>query len=174
MSQKEAQIFDSLLPEHRQRRHQVHAICQDYERSPSKGHLKKLKQIFRSVGDKVFIEKGFYCDYGDKITIGHEVYFNINCTLLDGGEITIGDHVKIGPNVQIITVNHPIDKIQRRENISLVSDIHIGNDVWIGAGAIILPGVTIADEVVIGAGSVVTKSLHTKGVYAGNPARRVK
>ncbi|MDQ7048321.1 MAG: DapH/DapD/GlmU-related protein [Enterobacterales bacterium] len=79
----------------------------------------------------------------------------------------------MGPNVQIITVNHPLDKIQRRENKNLVSDIHIGNDVWIGAGVIILPGVSIADEVVIGAGSVVTKNLDTKGVYVGNPARKV-
>ena len=173
MSKQAPRIFDSLLPEYRQQRHKVHEICLQYDRSPSKGHLKKLKQIFQSVGDNVFIEKGFYCDYGDKISIGNDVYININCTLLDGGNITIGDHVKIASGVQILTVNHPIDADERRKNTSLVSDVVIGNDVWIGAGAIILPGVSIGDSVVVGAGSVVTKDLQQNCVYVGNPTRKI-
>jgi len=173
LTEKHRRVFDSLLSEHRQRRHHVHDICLKYERSPSKGNLKNIKKLFFSIGENVFIEKGFYCDYGDKISIGNDVYFNINCTLLDGGKIIIGDHCKIASGVQILTVNHPKDATERRKNTSLVSDVIIGDDVWIGAGAIILPGVTIADSVVVGAGSVVTKDLQANGVYVGNPARKL-
>jgi maltose O-acetyltransferase len=169
-----AKVFDSLSTKNRQQRNAMHDLCRQYNRAPSKGHLKKLKQVFQRYGKDVFIEQGFYCDYGDKISLGERVYFNINCTLLDGGNIVIGDDVLVGPNVQILTVNHPMASKERLNKTNLVKDVLIGNNVWIGAGVIILPGVSIGDGTVIGAGSVVSKSLDGYSLYLGNPAIKIK
>ena len=165
--------FDSLSSELREKRNAVHDLCRQFERAPSKGNLKKLKHIFNRYGDELIIEKGFYCDYGDKISFGDRVYINVNCLFLDGGNIKIGDDALIGPNVQVITVNHPIRPEERLTKKSVVKNITIGNNVWIGAGAIILPGVDIADGAVIAAGSVVTKKVESNSVYAGNPAVKI-
>ena len=166
--------FDSLSSKSREHRNSVHDLCRQYNRAPSKGHLAKLKNIFNSYGDSLIIEQGFYCDYGNKISFGDRVYLNINCTLLDGGNIYIGDDALIGPNVQILTINHPLPSKQRLNKTNLAKDVSIGNNVWIGAGAIILPGVNIADDVVVGAGSVVTKDLSNNCLYAGNPAVKIR
>ena len=163
--------FDSLLLENREQRNKAHELCRQFNRAPSKGHLKKLKVIFKHAGEMLIIEQGFHCDYGDKISFGDRVYLNINCTLLDGGEIEIGDDVLIGPNVQILTVNHPMNSAERLERKNLTSNVSIGNNVWIGAGAIILPGVSIGEGVVIAAGSVVTKSVEPYYLVTGNPAK---
>ena len=168
------EIFDSLSSQNRERRSQVHDICRLFSRSPSKGNLSKLKTLFAHVGNDLFVEQGFYCDYGNKINLGDRVYINVNCTMLDGGEIKIGDDVLIGPNVQILTVNHPTSPSERLRKISLIENVSIGNNVWIGAGAIILPGVTIDNNVVVGAGSVVTKDLPANCLYVGNPADKVR
>lgn len=169
-----SESFNSLTTEHIQRRHQVHEICRQFNRSPSKGNLARLKSLFSQVGKEVFIEAGFYCDYGDKIFLGHRVYFNINCTLLDGGRIRIGDDCLIGPNVQILTINHTLTPVERLKKINFARDIDIGNNVWIGAGAIILPGVSIGSGSVIGAGSVVTRDVADNCLYAGNPAGEIR
>lgn len=166
--------FDSLSSENREHRNSVHDLCRQFNRAPSKGHLKKLKQAFHSFGENLIIEQGFHCDYGHKISFGDRVYLNINCTLLDGGKIEIGNDALIGPNVQILTVNHPMSSKQRLNKTNLVKDVFIGNNVWIGAGAIILPGVSIADGAVIGAGSVVTKDVDEYCLWAGNPAVKVR
>ncbi len=165
--------FDSLTKERIQQRHKVHEICRQFSRSPSRGNLIRLKELFLSCGEGVFIEQGFYCDYGDKISIGQRSYLNMNCTLLDGGLISIGDDCLIGPNVQILTINHDTSPQKRLSKKSYAEDIHIGNNVWIGAGVIILPGVNISEDVVIGAGSVVTKAVQKKCLYAGNPAKKI-
>ena len=165
--------FESLSSENRERRSQVHDICRLFSRSPSKGNLAKLKKLFASVGSELFVEQGFYCDYGNKISIGDRVYININCTLLDGGEISIGDDVLIGPNVQILTVNHPTSPSERLTKTSSIENVSIGSNVWIGAGAIILPGVSIGEGSVVGAGSVVTKSVSTNTLLVGNPAAKI-
>lgn len=162
--------FNSLKPELIQKRNQVHDICRGFSRSPSKGNLKRLKHIFSHCGDGVFIEQGFYCDYGDKISIGNSCYFNINCTLLDGANIIFGNDCLIGPNVQILTINHALNPSERLKKDNFASDVIIGNNVWIGAGTIILPGVIINDGAVIGAGSVVTKNIEANSLYVGNPA----
>ncbi|MDH5433341.1 MAG: sugar O-acetyltransferase [Gammaproteobacteria bacterium] len=163
--------FDSLKPELIKQRKAVHQVCRNYRNQPDSTNFKKLKSLFSACGQKVFIEPGFYCDYGDKITIGHNVFFNINATLLDGGKIAIGDDCLIGPNVQILTINHATNPTERLKKENFADDVLIGNNVWIGAGAIILPGVTIADGCVIAAGSVVTKSTEANSLYAGNPAK---
>lgn len=167
-------IFNSLTPELIQRRNQVHDICRQFSRSPSRGNLLRLKSMFASYGDEVFIEQGFYCDYGDKISLGNRVYLNVNCTLLDGGLITLGDDCLIGPNVQILTINHAVSPKERLDKKNFAEDVTIADNVWIGAGAIILPGVIISDNAVIGAGSVVNKDVPTNCLYAGNPAKKIR
>ncbi len=166
--------LDSLSVENREQRNKVHDLCRQYNRSPSKGHLKKLKQAFLLCGKDVFIEAGFFCDYANKISFADRVFVNANCTFLDGGNINIGNDVLIGPNVQILTVNHPVSSTERLKKTNLIEDVIIGNNVWIGAGAIILPGITISEGAVIGAGSVVTKNVEKYSLYAGNPAVKIR
>jgi maltose O-acetyltransferase len=166
--------FDSLSPQLIQQRQQTHEQCRQFSRSPSKGNLKRLKQLFSHCGQQVFIEAGFHCDYGDTISLGDRVFININCTILDAGEVVIGDDCLIGPNVHLLAVEHDIDPTLRLEKHNYAKGICIGNNVWIGAGAIILPGVVIGDNCVIAAGSILSKSADAACVYAGNPAKKIK
>ncbi len=166
--------FKSFTPELTQRRHQVHEICRQFSRSPSKGNLTRLKNLFAASGEKVFIEQGFYCDYGDKIYLGDNVYINMNCTFLDGANIIIDDDCLIGPNVQLLTINHATTPEKRLLKESYASNIQLNTNVWIGAGAIILPGVTIGNGAVIAAGSVVTQDVPDAWLYAGNPAKAIR
>ena len=168
------QEFNSLTIDHIQRRNKVHEICRQYSRSPSRGNFKRLKSLFKQVGKEVFIESGFHCDYGAKISLGDRVYMNINCTLLDGAAIIIGDDCLIGPNVQLLTINHALAPEERLKKANLASDIIIENNVWLGAGVIVVPGVTIHSGTSIGAGSVVTRDCDKNCLYAGNPARKIK
>ena len=153
-------------------------ICRLFNKSPSKGNLKRIKERFAQCGEGVIIESGFHCDYGNQITIGDRSFININCTVLDApiseGVITIGDDCLIGPNVQLLAVSHAVNPSQRLNKENFAASIIIGNNVWIGAGAIILAGVSIGDNSVIGAGSVVTKSIASNTVVAGNPAIKLK
>ncbi len=168
------QAFDSLTAERRAQRQHCHDICRLFNRSPSKGNLKKLEALFAKSGNELRIEQGFYCDYGNKISIGDRVYFNINCTLLDAGHISIGNDVLVGPNVQVLTVNHPLSATERLTKASYVKDVSIADNVWIGAGVIILPGVSVGTNSVIAAGSVVTKDVAANTLVAGNPASYIK
>ncbi len=167
-------IFDSCLPEFQKRRQQVHATCRQFYHSPTSEHLKQLKSLFKQCGKRVFIEPGFHCDYANKISLGDRVYFNINCTLLDGGSIEVGNDCLIGPNVQIITINHSLSAQERLKKENYAQNVIIGKNVWIGASTIILPGVTIEDNAVIGAGSIVSKKVEANCLYLGNPARKVR
>ncbi len=166
--------FNGLSDENRNLRKHTHAQCLLFNRDPSKGHLRQLKKLFANFGEDLIIEKGFHCDYGNKISFGDRVYLNINCTLLDGGNIIIGDDVLVGPNVQILTVNHSLKPKERLNRTNLAKDVSIGNSVWIGAGAIILPGIKIGDGAVVGAGSVVTNNIEESSLYVGNPAVKIK
>ena len=130
--------------------------------------------LFAAVGEGLWIEPPFYCDYGCNITIGNKVFMNFNCVLLDVAEITIGDYTMFGPGVQIYTATHPTDWRVRRQGLEYGKAIHIGTDVWIGGGAVIRPGVTIGDRAVIGAGSVLTRDVPAGMVVAGNPARVIR
>jgi len=132
-----------------------------------------LSDLFNSNSHIPWIEPPFYCDYGNNITLGKDVFFNFNCVILDVAPVTLGNNVWCGPNVQIYTAQHPLDAVKRRTE-ELGIPIIIGNDVWIGGGAIICPGVTIGDRAVIGAGSVVTKDVPEGMVVAGNPAKVIK
>ena len=121
------------------------------------------------------IEPPFHCDYGSNIIIGENFYANFNCILLDVNTIQIGDNVMFAPNVQIYTASHPLDiKSRVEEGIEFGLAIKIGDNVWVGGGAIICPGVTIGNNTVIGAGSVVCKDIPSNVVAVGNPCRVIK
>lgn len=120
------------------------------------------------------IEPPFRCDYGYNIFLGENFYSNYNLTVLDCAKVVIGDNVLIGPNVGLFTAGHPLDVEKRVKGIEFAKPITIGNNVWIGGGAIINPGVSIGDNTVIGAGSIVTKDIPANSVAVGNPCRVIK
>lgn len=130
-----------------------------------------LKQWLPNSGKHLYIEPPFFCDYGYNIKTGNKVFFNFNCVVLDVAEVRIGNNVFFGPAVQIYTVNHPLDAKTRNTLIEQALPVVIEDDVWIGGGAIILPGVTIGKGSVVAAGSVVTKDIPPGVVAAGNPCR---
>jgi maltose O-acetyltransferase len=130
-----------------------------------------LSELFAQVGQGAVIRPPFYCDYGTNITLGKGVFLNFNCVILDVCAVTIGDDTQIGPGVQILTPDHPRDPDQRRSGLEFGRPIHIGRNVWIGGGALIMPGVNIGDDAIIGAGAVVTRDVPNGVTAAGNPAR---
>lgn len=132
-----------------------------------------LCALFVSGGDSVWLQPPFFCDYGTNIHLGERVYFNFNCVVLDVCEVRVGDRTLFGPAVQIYAASHPLDA-ELRKSREFGKPVTIGSDVWVGGGAIILPGVTIGDRAVIGAGSVVTKDVPAGTMAVGNPARVVR
>ena len=130
-----------------------------------------LAERFGSVGDGAVIRPPFHCDYGFNIHLGAHVFLNFDCVILDVVEVAIGAGTQIGPAVQIYAADHPRDVATRRAGLEFGLPVRIGEHVWIGGGAIILPGVTIGDGAVIGAGSVVTRDVPAGATVAGNPAR---
>lgn len=129
-----------------------------------------MKKLVNTSGN-FWIKPPFYCDYGYNIYLGKNVMLNYSCTLLDICPIKIGDYTLIGPNVQIYTACHSFNPEERMKNIEYGKPVIIGNNVWIGGGSIILPGVTIGDNTVIGAGSVVSKDIPANVIAVGNPCR---
>ncbi|MFP5517350.1 MAG: sugar O-acetyltransferase [Alphaproteobacteria bacterium] len=132
---------------------------------------KLLLERFAAVGEGAVIRPPFHCDYGYNIGLGAGVFLNFNCVILDVVAVTIGDKTQIGPGVQILTADHPRDFAAREAGLEFGRPIHIGRNVWIGGGALILPGVTIGDDAIVGAGSVVTRDVPAGATVMGNPAR---
>lgn len=130
-----------------------------------------LKVLLAEVGENCYIEPPLHANWGRNTHLGSNVYANFNLTLVDDTDVYIGDNVMIGPNVTIATAGHPIDPELRRKVAQFNIPVRIGNNVWIGAGAVILPGITIGDDSVIGAGSIVTKDIPAGVVAVGNPCR---
>jgi len=133
-------------------------------------HLIQLEELLAAVGPRSVVRPPFYVDYGYNITLGADVFLNFNCVLLDVTPITIGDRTQIGPFTQIYAADHPRDPATRRAHLENGRPVHIGSNVWIGGGAIILPGVTIGDDAIIGAGSIVTRDVPAGVTVIGNPA----
>ena len=133
-----------------------------------------LQELLGKIETGVQIEPPFYCDYGHQIELADGVYINMNCVFLDPSFIRIGSQTLIGPNVQLYTAFHPIDAETRVKGPELASPIAIGKGVWIGGGAIVLPGVSIGDNTTIGAGSVVTHDIADGVIAAGNPCRIIR
>jgi len=133
-----------------------------------------LDELLGARGPGTEIRPPFFCDYGSHIRIGARTFANFGLLALDVAAITIGDDVQIGPNVQLLTPTHPIDAELRRAKWEAAEPITIGDNVWLGGGTIVLPGVTIGENTVVGAGAVVTKDLPANVVAVGNPARVIR
>ena len=132
----------------------------------------KLKQMFAEVGEGTYVESPFYANFGGRhVHLGKYVYTNFGVTFVDDTHIYIGDYTMLGPNVTIATAGHPIDPMLRQMGLQYNLPVRIGNNCWLGAGVIVMPGVTIGDNTVIGAGSVVTKDIPANVVAVGNPCR---
>ncbi len=158
-------------------RERAKELLYDYNRLRPSQYAEKtdlLQSLLGKVGKQVIIEPPFNCDYGYNIEVGENFYANVNLVILDGAKVTIGDNAFIAPNVGIYTAGHPLDAERRNQGLEYAYPIRIGNNVWIGAHSVILPGVTIGDHVVIGAGSVVTKDIPSYSLAVGNPCRVIR
>ena len=133
-----------------------------------------LNRLLGQMPPKIEIEPPFRCDYGTNIYLGANFYANFGVVMLDCAPITIGDNALLAPNVQLYAAHHPLDTPTRLTGAELASPITIGDNVWIGGGAIVLPGVSIGDNVTIGAGSVVTRDVPSNVIAAGNPCRVIR
>ena len=133
-----------------------------------------LKNILGKTGENVHINAPFHCDYGYNIEVGENFFANYNLIILDVAKVKIGDNAQIAPNVSIYTAGHPIHPDSRNSGYEYGIDVTIGDNVWIGGNAVIMPGVTIGNNVVIGAGSVVTKNLPDNVIAIGNPCRIIR
>ena len=165
---------DSQLVE--ERRH-ARDLCKSLNESHDRERTLReaiIRDLFGRTGDAVWIEPPFYCDYGYNITLGSNVFFNFNCVILDPSTVTIGSNVKFGPAVQVCTATHPMSAKERSRMLEFARPIKIGSDIWIGAGAIICPGVHIGSRSVLGAGSVVTRNIPSDVFAAGNPCRIIR
>ena len=162
------------LLEERRRAQQVLARynAMPHDRHELRGAL--LRELVGALGEGTVVLPTFTCDYGYNISLGRNVFINYRCIFLDCAPIIVGDDVQIAPAVQLYTAQHPIDATMRRSGLESASPIRIGSDVWIGGGAIILPGVTIGDRSVVGAGSVVVHDVPRDSLVVGNPARIVR
>ena len=170
------ELYNAQDPELVHARAFARDLCQDLnatrdEQRDTRSEL--LRKLLSKGGDTVTVQPPFFCDYGFNIELGEHVFFNVNCTLLDVCTITIGEYSQFGSGVQILTPLHPLDaSLRRREEYG--APVTIGSDVWVGSGAIILPGVSIGSRTVIGAGSVVSRSLPEDVLAVGNPCRVVR
>ena len=131
-----------------------------------------MKEMFAEIGENCYIEPPFHANWGGKhVHFGKNVYANFNLTMVDDTHIYVGDYTMFAPNVTVATAGHPIDPALRERALQYNAPVHIGRNCWIGAGALIMPGVTIGDNTVIGAGSVVTHDIPSGVVAVGNPCR---
>jgi len=177
MTEKEkmlsGQLYDPMDPILSKERYKARLKFQKIN-SLGDDQVKERKMLFKDLlgayNKACWIEPPFYCDYGSNIKLGKKVFINFNCCILDTSEIIIGDNVMIGPNVQIYAATHPLDIKTRNSMLEYSKSVTIGNDVWIGGGAIICPGVQIGDGAVVAAGSVVVKDVPKNVMVAGNPA----
>jgi maltose O-acetyltransferase len=170
------ELYNALDPELVTARNRARDLCQALNRSREEDVEERrriLQDLFGGGGDTVWMQPPFYCDYGTNIELGERVFFNFNCVVLDVCTVRIGSFTLFGPAVQIYTPLHPLDaELRRREEYG--KPIEIGADVWVGGGAIILPGVRIGARAVIGAGSVVTRDVPEATFAAGNPCRVIR
>lgn len=133
-----------------------------------------IKELFGSVGKNPYVQPNFRCDFGYNIHVGDNFLCNYDNVILDSAKVTIGDNCLLAPHVQIYTAYHPFDPVRRRNMIGKAEPITLGNDVWVGGGAAILPGVSLGNNVVVGTNATVTKSFGDNVVLAGNPARVIR
>ncbi len=168
------ELYDAGVPELQAELAATHRWLARYNASldaSASERRKLLLERLAAVGKGAVIRPPFHCDYGFNIRLGAGVFLNFNCVILDVVAVSIGDMTQIGPAVQILTADHPREPAVRAAGLEHGRPISIGRNVWIGGGAIILPGVSVADDALIGAGSVVTRDVPAGAVAVGNPAR---
>ncbi|PVU97990.1 hypothetical protein BB559_001824 [Furculomyces boomerangus] len=166
-------FYDPELVELRQRARVLVAELQGTYNNDSE-RIRITKELFGTADDTTYLERNVFLNYGINTHVGKNFYMNANCVILDNGRVDIGDSVMFGPCVQLYTVTHPLETDLRKAGFDSTKPIKIGNGVWVGGGAIILPGVTIGDNAVIGSGAVVTKDVPADVLVVGNPAKIVK
>ena len=170
------ELYDPLDPELVAGRERARDLCQALNATREADEATRrriLRDLFSKGGDSVWMQPPFFCDYGSNIELGERVFFNFNCVVLDVCPIRIGSYTLFGPAVQIYTPMHPFNAELRRKQ-EFGKPVEIGSDVWVGGGAIILPGVRIGSRSVIGAGSVVTRDIPDDVFAAGNPCRAIR
>lgn len=170
-------LYAPADPELTRLRLRARGLCQQYNALPADdfdGRNRILNELLGARGEKCAIEPNFRCDYGGNIYLGEGFYANFDLIILDVCEVRIGRNCMCAPRVSILTATHPIDATQRISGRELGAPITIGDNVWLGAGAIINPGVTIGDNAVVGSGAVVTKDVPANVVVAGVPAKVVR
>lgn len=171
------ELYDAMDPELVAARIRCRRLLRDFDAVdpgdlPARAAI--LASLFASVGPNSVIEWGFRCDYGWNIAVGARFYANFNCVILDCNRVTFGDDVFLGPGVQIYTAEHPLDAFERAKGPEMARPVVVGDRVWLGGGAIVLPGVTIGSNTTIGAGSVVTRDVPGNVVAGGNPCRVIR
>ena len=171
------QMYDPMDPQLVENRLQVRLKFQEINRIPDDQKEKRdqgFHDLMGEAGNGLWIVPPFYCDYGYNIKLGNNVFMNFNCIILDVMEVNMGNKVMLAPKVQIYTATHPLEAKPRNSGKEFAKPITIGNDVWIGGGAIICPGVRIGNGEVIVTSAVVTKDVPDDVFVAGNPARIVR
>lgn len=170
------ELYYALDPELVAARNRARDLCQALNSSREGDQQLRRSictQLFGKGGQSVWMQPPFFCDYGSNIELGEQVFFNFNCVVLDVCRVIIGDYSLFGPAVQILTPLHPLNADLRRKQ-EYGKPIEIGSDVWVGGGALILPGVRVGSRSVIGAGSVVTRNIPDAVFAAGNPCRVIR
>jgi maltose O-acetyltransferase len=170
------ELYDPLDPELVTARERARDLCQALNATREREQAERrriLCDLFGAGGDTVWMQPPFFCDYGANITLGERVFFNFNCVVLDVCPVRIGSFTLFGPGAQVLTAMHPFDAALRRRH-EYGKPVEIGSDVWVGAGALILPGVRIGSRAVIGAGSVVSRDVPDDVFAAGNPCRVIR
>jgi maltose O-acetyltransferase len=171
------ELYNSMDPELVEARRRCTTLLEQFNATSRAEHEARraiLERLIGRLGSDVVIVGPFYCDYGDQITLEDGVYMNFNATLLDVCPIVVKRGAMFGPGVQLLTATHTVDVETRRSGLELGEPITIGEEVWLGGGVIVCPGVTIGDHTTVGAGSVVTKDLPADVVAVGNPARVIR
>ena len=181
MTEKEKMLSGTLYnpadKELTREREVARKLCRQFNQSTEtekKLRVKILKELFQTENASIWIEPSFKCDYGYNIKIGHKVFLNFDCVILDTCQVSLGDNVMIGPGVHIYTAQHPIKPTERATWQETAAPVSIGDNVWLGGNTTICPGVHIGEDSVIGAGSVVTKDIPSGVVAAGNPCRVIR
>jgi maltose O-acetyltransferase len=165
------ELYDALDPELVAARARARELLGRFNAEPDRS---LLEELLGSIGPDAVIEPPFHCDYGCNISLGERFYANVGCVFLDCAAISIGDRALLGPAVHLYAATHPLDAETRRRGLEYALPISIGDDAWIGGGAIVLPGLAIGDRAVVGAGAVVTRDVPADAIVAGNPARPVR
>lgn len=170
------ELYNANDLELKQARLRARSLCQQLNALPVSDMAEKAKILMALFEQEtpITLNQPFFCDYGFNIRFGRNVYVNYHCIMLDVAEITIGDDVLLGPNVQIYTATHPLSAQKRKMGLESGQPVSIGNHVWIGEGTILCPGVTIGSGSVIGAGSVVIKHIPPNVLAAGNPCKVIR